>query len=648
MPNLTSTLPDSDHLAPRGLRRIGRVSDDELITVSVHLAPEDVPGSPAADHPAHTRASLRRVREDVQSQTIAIVRAFAARAGLEVVEATPTLRLVRLSGPASAMETAFGTTLHAYEGDGRTFRGREGSLTIPAELAGRVLAVLGLDTTPVATAKIVPHRGTTPPRGFLPTEVAQIYGVGSRSAAGQCIGIIELGGGYTDEDNEAAFEAMGLPTPQVVAVGVDGATNTPSGGEGADGEVALDIQVAGGVAPGAKIAVYFAPNTSQGFADAILQAVHDEMNAPSVLSISWGGPEDGWTGQAIAAMSAAFRDAAMLGITVTAASGDALATDGETDGAAHVDYPASDPLVLGCGGTKLEASGGQLTGETVWNSNGGGTGGGVSALFSRPEYQKGVQVPAPPSAKGGRGVPDVAGDADPDTGYRIIAGGKTAIVGGTSAVAPLWAGIVAGLNASRGKPLGDLHAALYAQPSACHDVTRGDNRSNAIGYTAARGWDACTGLGSPNGAALVELFGAEATASAPAAEPRAALFPLTGLDGSRVLVAPGAIFRIRAALPEAEQGATSVDYGSDRLFTNESVEDLLARIAPAERFVTLTTRGGLPVWLAADAISMVREALAPRRACNRDHCWRSETGRYGDLGSSGGSLALGDGGALTM
>lgn len=491
------------------MRRIGPVPSDTAITVSVHLRPaEEEPAS--GEGAAHTRASLRSAREDAQAGNIAAVRAFAQGAKLEVVAVDPARRLVRLSGPAAAMEAAFGTTLHAYERDGVTFRGREGALSVPADLADRVLAVLGLDTTPIATPKIVPHRGTTTPRGFLPTEVAALYGLADLDAPGQCVGIIELGGGYTDADNKAAFAAMGLPVPEIVSVGVDGGDNSPSGGQGADGEVALDIQVAGGVALGAKLALYFAANTSQGFADAILQAVHDEANAPSVLSISWGGPEDGWSGQAIAAMSAAFQDAATLGITVTAASGDALATDGESDGAAHVDYPASDPLVLGCGGTRLDASGDRLTGETVWNSNGGGTGGGVSALFARPAYQAGLDLPAPPSAHGGRGVPDVAGNADPDSGYRVVSGGQTALVGGTSAVAPLWAGIIAGMNARRGKSLGDLHAMLYATPDACRDVTEGNNRAGRIGYDAAKGWDPCTGLGSPDGTTLLRLFGAAA------------------------------------------------------------------------------------------------------------------------------------------
>ncbi len=498
----------SEHASPRGMQQTGRVDADEQITVSVYLRPEQeaAPDISGVGGTMHSRTTLRRSRERTQAANVAAVTAFAAASGLDVVETDAARRLIKLRGPAAAMEAAFDTALHRYERAGITYRGREGSLSVPDHLAPCVLAVLGLDTTPVATPKFVPHRGTLQPTGFLPTEVAALYGVGGWHAAGQCIGIIELGGGYTAADNDAAFKAMNLPVPEIVAISVDGAVNNPGDTSGADGEVALDIQVAGGVAPGARLAVYFAPNTSQGFADAISEAVHDEENKPGVLSISWGGPESGWTGQAIAAMSAAFRDAATLGVTVTAASGDSLATDGAADGKAHVDYPASDPTVLGCGGTLLDASAGKRTRETVWKSNGGGTGGGVSTLFAKPAYQAGVDVPAPTSSKGGRGVPDVAGDADPDSGYRIVTGGKTGLIGGTSAVAPLWAGIVAGLNAQRDKPVGMMQAALYGTPGSCVDVTTGDNRSGSVGYSAARGWDPCTGLGSPNGKRLATLF----------------------------------------------------------------------------------------------------------------------------------------------
>jgi len=491
-------LPGSRHPAPPNMQPVGRVPEDEPITVSVYL--KDRSGNPLLDGSEtqfHSRASLREVREQHHAEDLAAIRSFAEDHGLEVQLADTARRLVQLTGNAADLEKAFGTQLHRYEHRGQVCRGRSGALHMPSDIADKVDAVLGLDTTPIATPKFVPHRGPTPPPGFLPSGVASLYGFGDLDASGQCIAIIELGGGYNAADNQAAFKAMDLPVPEIVPVSVDGAANNPDDGSGANGEVALDIQIAGGVARGARIAVYFAPNTSQGFVDAISQAVHDDTNKPSVISISWGSPETNWSGQALKAMNGALKDAATLGVTVTAASGDALATDGEADGKAHVDYPSSDPYVLGCGGTRIEATGSDLADEVVWKSNGGGTGGGVSNLFPLPAYQSSAGVPKPASSGGGRGVPDVAGDADPDSGYRIVLTGETGLIGGTSAVAPLWAGIIAGLNARRAKPLGFLHANLYANASAFRDITSGDNKSGTIGFSAGPGWDACTGLGSP-------------------------------------------------------------------------------------------------------------------------------------------------------
>ena len=196
-------------------------------------------------------------------------------------------------------------------------------------------------------------------------------------------------------------------------------------------------------------------------------------------------------------MNAALVDAATVGVTICAASGDGLATDGAADGKAHVDYPASNPFVLGCGGTRIDAAGGAITAETVWKSNGGGTGGGVSAVFPLPAYQVGARVPTGKVIKAARGVPDVSADADPDSGYRVIIGGKTGIIGGTSAASPLWAGLVAGCNARRGSPLGFAHPLLYGNAAVLRDITAGGNKSGRVGFSAKPGWDACTGLGSP-------------------------------------------------------------------------------------------------------------------------------------------------------
>src|SRR5262249_33214282 len=186
----------------------------------------------------------------------------------------------------------------------------------------------------------------------------------------------------------------------------------------------------------------------------------DQQNRPSVISISWGAPESRWTGQGRRVMAAALRDAAHLGVTGFAASGDNLATDGEHDGQAHVGFPASSPDAVCSGGPGVELAAGKIKDEKVWNSDGVGTGGGVSNVYARPGYQKQANVPST-GGRAHRGVPDIAGDADPASGYRIVVGGHFGVIGGTSAVAPLWAGLVALLNEAVGQPLGFLHPVLY-------------------------------------------------------------------------------------------------------------------------------------------------------------------------------------------
>jgi kumamolisin len=272
--------------------------------------------------------------------------------------------------------------------------------------------------------------------------------------------------------------------------------------------VMLDVEVIGSLAPGAAIAVYFAPNTNQGFYEAISQAAHDTTNHPSVISISWGGPEDSWDAATLAAMESALQDALALGVTVTVACGDSGFTDGESDGKAHVDYPASSVYSLACGGTKLTASGTAIKSETVWNelsSNEGATGGGVSASYALPTWQQSSNVPQGTNGFVGRGVPDVAGDADPTTGYQVRVDGQDEIIGGTSAVAPLWAALVARFNQQLGHSLGDPHAAFYGiGTTAFNDITQGTNGL----FKAAKGWDACTGLGTPKGQVLLTALAA--------------------------------------------------------------------------------------------------------------------------------------------
>jgi kumamolisin len=279
----------------------------------------------------------------------------------------------------------------------------------------------------------------------------------------------------------------------------------------------LDIEVAGALAPAAQIVVYFAPNTDRGFLDAIQAAIHDNQNRPSVISISWGGPEPSWTAQALQAYDQAFQEAAALGITVCCAAGDDGSSDGLSDGYAHVDFPASSPHVLGCGGTRLEASSTAISQEVVWNDGtmAGATGGGISEFFALPAFQNHASVPPSvnPGGKQGRGVPDVAGDADPATGYLIRVDRHQAVFGGTSAVAPLWAALIALINQQLGHPVGYLNPLLYSGQittgGALHDITTGNNGA----YQARQGWDPCTGLGTPDGARLMQILAGQVGAA---------------------------------------------------------------------------------------------------------------------------------------
>ena len=505
MPTSRSAIQGSERVAP-GDQPLGPADPDQEAVVSLYLKRASAP--PGA-LPVRGQQKLRTEREQSLAGPADRIAAFATEHHLTVVERDLARRLIKLSGKIGDLETAFGTRLDMFQHQDGPFRGRSGPLTAPDDVAQALEAVLGLDQRPIATPKSIRLSAAAAAEARLPNEVARLYGFPTGGAGqGECIAIIELGGGVSAADTAAAFKAMALTPPRVVAVSVGDGVNQPGKDPDADGEVALDVQVAGAAAPKARLAVYFAPNTDQGFVDAITQAVHDTANKPSVMSISWGSAEDGWTGQAVTAMTSAFQDAAEAGVSVFAASGDGLATDSASDGQAHVDFPASSPWVVGCGGTRLRTNGSTLVGETVWNSNGGGTGGGISALFPVPAYQDDVRLPASANkgAKTGRGVPDVAADADPDTGYRVVVDGQAQVIGGTSAAAPLWAGLFALVNAAAGKPVGQPHATLYGDLNAFNDVTAGDNKVANVGYSAGPGWDACTGLGTPKGQGVVALF----------------------------------------------------------------------------------------------------------------------------------------------
>jgi kumamolisin len=517
------TLEKSERKAPAHASHLGRTSPQQTISVSVivrrknPLKLSDLKGR-------------RLSHEEFNAQYAAApadfdnIRTFAKNHGLAVDEAASSLprRTIVLTGTASAMEKAFGVELNSYEDprQKKRFHSFTGKISVPDEHAEAIEAVLGLDSRPVATPHIRRLDAADPdrkkkqpaagqPKPFSAVQVAQLYSFPANlSGSGQTIAILELGGGYTASDLQTYFSGVGLNTPNVVSVGVDGGSNAPGDPNGADGEVELDIQVAGSVANAANIAVYFAPNTDQGFIDAITTAVHDTTNKPSVLSISWGGPESSWSASSVTALDNACQSAGALGVTITVASGDNGSSDG-TNGTV-VDFPASSPHVLACGGTELFASGTSISQEVVWDDQpkGGASGGGFSGSFAVPAWQ----TSALPSGSSGRGVPDVSGDASPESGYNIIVDGQPQVVGGTSAVAPLYAGLIALVNqqlATQSAPsAGFINPTLYQNASAFNDITQGNNGA----YSAGPGWDACTGLGSPKGAAILT-----AVTTAPAA-----------------------------------------------------------------------------------------------------------------------------------
>ncbi len=494
---------------------VGPAGKHDRVTVTLRLRRKSPLASPDDSKDFRTLGYDEfRARYGADPADVARVEAFAHAHGLDVPRVSLAQRAIDLAGTVEAMEKAFGTKLTRYTVRRQSFRIRSGELTIPADLASIVEGVFGLDNRPhvrpyfhIVThpggGKFAPHATA---KAFTPLEVAALYafpkGVDGK---GQTIAILEFGGGYRVADLNKYFAKLGIKAPNVVAVSVGGAHNAPTGKpDSADGEVVLDIEVAGAVAPGAQVVMYFAPNTDDGFTNALYAAIHDNLRRPSIVSISWGSREKDSTVQSLKDYDAACVDAAALGITVCVAAGDHGSSDTDPPGKrANVDFPASSPHVLACGGTHLEAKNGAIALETVWNTHDGwATGGGVSEIFKLPDYQKNAGVPksANPGGKVGRGVPDVAGNGDSETGYKVLVDGVTSVVGGTSAVAPLWAGLVARLNQAKGSRLGFLQPKLYALAlgKGFRDIVQGDNGA----YQARAGWDACTGLGSPNGEAL--------------------------------------------------------------------------------------------------------------------------------------------------
>jgi kumamolisin len=475
---------------------VAPVDPQEAVAVTVRLRPE----SPIPDgYAGGSRDDFERSHA-ARPDDIAGVKAFAQDFDLGVGRVNAAERTMTLQGTAAQMKAAFGVDLAQYRLADETYRGRDGAISVPQSIADAVTSVTGLDDRSVSESHRVTAAATPATPGFTPLDVARAYDFPSGDGTGEHIGVISLGGRYDDRVQAAYQKALGVAHVPFNVVAIDGGAQVPSDA-GPTGENMLDAEMIGTLVPNADKTIYIAPNTDRGFLDAISTALHDRHHN-TALSISWGGPEMRFTPQAIRAFNELFKEARAMGVNVFSAAGDNGATDGVGDGKLHVDFPSASPGVISNGGTKLTTKAdGSIAKETVWNElrhNQGATGGGISDINPKPPAQ--AQLPI-----AGRGVPDIAGDADPTTGFRMLVplpNGKAGLelIGGTSAVAPLYAALAARIEQNLGHPIGDLQKAIYAAPAdAFHDVTTGNNG----GYKAQAGWDAATGRGSVDGKALL-------------------------------------------------------------------------------------------------------------------------------------------------
>lgn len=378
----------------------------------------------------------------------------------------------------------------------------QGTLNLPSDLHPFVRGVIGLDERPRMRphlkAKAFAETAAPEGEGSFATDFAARYGFPSGDGAGQHVGLLQLGGAVAPSDLATYFAALGMKVPDIQIVPVAGGDPNPA--MNPRWEMTLDVEVLGALVPGARISVFVAPNSVDGLLDLVEAALKGDADQPTVLSMSWGAAESAWGALELELVSDAFQSAVALGVTVLVSSGDEGSSDGATDGKQHVNFPASSPWVLGIGGTQRSDEK-----EVVWNAlaeQKGATGGGVSDYFDLPEWQKEVGVPK--SANDGlvrRGVPDLAAHAAEAGGYRVFVDGQWRVLGGTSAAAPLLAGLIARINATRAKPLGYLNPTIYgAAKAALTPIIEGSNGA----YAAATGYSACTGLGVPDGVALMK------------------------------------------------------------------------------------------------------------------------------------------------
>ncbi len=479
-----------------------------------------------------------------RDEDLQLVKKFAADSKLRLISFSKERRCVILSGTAQELSDAFQVDNRTYTHEGRLYRSYPDAIQIPAHLQGVIEAVLGLEDRPLMShhAFLASHRALLAPLQLIRhTEVREVteaykFPKGA-DGKGQCIAIIELGGGFYERDIKKYFRAHKLHQPKISVVSIEGARNNPAEpkyieqvlnlmGEslnqktGARASVpagspelahamwtiesTLDVELAGSFANAAQIVVYFAPNNAHGKYQALTTALSNKKYPPSVISCSWGAVEDTLPGDVVSSLNHVFQDAALRGITICFSSGD-RGEDPAPDGTPRVHFPASSPYVLSCGGTHWLKKQRSIY-EEVWSESLPKyvvqSGGGVSKIFEQPDWQSGIKLQ---TKKSGRGVPDVAGKADIATGYCMQVGGFDVTMGGTSAAAPMWAGLIARLNQELNCNIGYATPFLYQEScrSSFNDITKGNNGKH---FKATPGWDPCTGWGSPDGKKLLRIL----------------------------------------------------------------------------------------------------------------------------------------------
>ncbi|SAK93490.1 serine protease, kumamolysin [Caballeronia catudaia] len=542
----------SHHQLPGSLRRLmpgasalGQANGRSIIDVTLKLRRKQ----PLPD--LHTRPDVALSRDEFAARygasqaDIDKVTQVMSGYGLKTVDSSAGARTVRLSGTINAMESVFNVKLFNYAHADGNYRGRVGYLSIPVELSDIVQGAFGLDNRRTVRRRRQPASGigagagrrqalsAAPASWYLPAQFGAHYHFPNGQGAGQTVGLVEFGGGFFPDDLKKFCEKAKVPVPKVTTVSTDG-TSTQSK-DGAEGEVMLDIEVVAGLCPQAGIVVYFASWTEAGMIGALDAAMQDKDNNPGVLSISWGAPEraDIWSDQAMAQIDETLKEAAYLGITVCIAAGDDGSSDALNDGHAHADFPSSSQYALSVGGTTivdLNGTGADIVwmeGDGLRSDQGGSTGGAVSDVFDRPDWQSGIAITSVnPGAINGRCIPDVSANADWNASpYLLVVDGHAQPNGGTSAASPLWAALIALMNGNlaAGQRVGFLTPLLYQAASGtgqtigsvgCTDVVSGNNNTASVGgYSAGPGYDAASGWGTPHGQNLLAAIQAKLAAA---------------------------------------------------------------------------------------------------------------------------------------